>query len=1503
MYGLNFLILQMAEPTKTIQNIFNNQCNIDDLISSAHLLLGSNDEKIVHDFLEIGHLPMVNRLICKADKVNEWFHLLHRLILQTNFNVYSLIKQRVLRYEDKALFQTISGNNVISLSYNEVWEIVQSIGSFFHSNLKDNNTVGILTPNNINGVLIDLACLAYGIRVVPIPINVSPDHLNYVLNHAEITHLFTGSDQARELLAKAKRSLSELNSIQIDNNGEWQAFLDICKNFSIINAPTKDNQSLATIMYTSGTTDNPKGIIFNHENIISKRFARALALPEIGPRDRFLCYLPLYHTFGRWFEMMGAIFWGTTYTFTESTSFKTLLRDFKTAQPSVFISIPKRWIQIQEQVAASISIEESSDEEITKVTVAITGGKLKWGLSAAGYLDPDIFKFFHQNGINLLSGYGMTEATGGITMTPPNDYMINSVGKRLPGIELKLGNDYELLMRGPYVTSGYYKDANESPHTDGWLHSGDIFKEKKGHYFIVDRKKEIYKNSRGQTISPQKIENLFQDFEAIHSVFLVGDGKEFNTLLLYPDPENNILDLPAMTSEEIRTYFSSLVFSVNTFLPSYERIVNYAIISRNFDHDHNELTPKNTYRRKNILKHFADIIHPMYEKNYISLIQRNYEIQIPNWLLREKRLTRSDIRWDGKSIREYDLADGLVLKWTKSALTIGDFSYHTTDTTINFEKLLKDPTLWLGNSTLTDFIGEVGFRVISFEPYHSLSVNHLKLPFNQKDRAGAKHITLPEGKQTLASLHLATENLFQKDNQLIKSSLDHFKEGLNSENYQTMIQDQLLRLQAHPNHNIWRWAFEILIPYISGKMFANLYRQSILNGQADAIASLDSTFLKSHHLKSILECLTQLRESIKIAKKDELLAVGLISFIAELGIKNPQYFVQIRGELTLWMLVSQKQKLAKLARTNRSILINEFRSWITNGQSEADFNWNPILQFDQNIPNKLRTRIEQTIRETTLIRESTFIFSKGSRIQLNDIANEGVWVSFLGKGNGKHVVRVLVQLKDGKAYNFVININEDLEVAQFKMETNWLISMGSSIQKHRLVEDFGAFWPERQVYTEEYIPGETVLQFLERKQDEISTGAYPDRWQMQWLHFIWNGAAAYFEFWKRTGCTRMVADASPKNVMIPEFDYYVGTRLVSISGRKKVTSLKNVLLSFYEDFILKTEKRFPGLKKMADWEILFTVTLEVFGTKIGSKLLRSIKITNIDHDFSPKRVKQFLAEVESTGLLRKQVVFASLRYQRWLDLNPEATHKARGIIIQDLYKDYKLQSLIERSPETRIRFFLMTAFKDSNLDLLKRLNDIMIQMRSGSILEKNLETNLHYIHDEIDLTDAEKYFLTRLVFEHVGAADYAELITRDVGKKGRLDLVVFIENKDSQSFKIRPPFHPKEVARFHKLLLEAKLDVQFESRHDFLFIMDKKDHLAGGVFWKKTGPRIAHLEKIAIAPHYQNSYLSIRLAEELFNRLKLKKFEFLTVGFFQSGLFYKLGFEIDQKFSGLVKRL
>ena len=188
--------------------------------------------------------------------------------------------------------------------------------------------VVILTHNQLNGVLVDLACLSFGIRVIPIPLNATPEHISYILAHGEITHIFVGGKTGGRLWNEAQDGKS-VEVVTLDNNeslkgniNTWDHFLE--QGDGVIDFDTDDSlnkvdmEHIQTIMYTSGTTANPKGIVFNQMNIISKRFARALALPNIGSNDIFLCYLPLFHTFGRYFELMGSIFWGASYSFAES---------------------------------------------------------------------------------------------------------------------------------------------------------------------------------------------------------------------------------------------------------------------------------------------------------------------------------------------------------------------------------------------------------------------------------------------------------------------------------------------------------------------------------------------------------------------------------------------------------------------------------------------------------------------------------------------------------------------------------------------------------------------------------------------------------------------------------------------------------------------------------------------------------------------------------------------------------------------------------------------------------------------------------------------------------------------------------------------------------------------------------------------------------------------------------------------------------------------------------
>ncbi|MEE9190636.1 MAG: AMP-binding protein, partial [Candidatus Neomarinimicrobiota bacterium] len=883
----------------------------------TELSIGKSDPREIHTFLEVCHLPHVNQLFSDPKHHNQWLAIIQLLSTRSSYNFGNVFFQRAERQPYKNCFKLIKGSGFEEVSYKAAWAEVTAIGKSINDWIKNTHkyVIGIFTPNSYHGALVDLSCLSFGYVNVPIPANTSPVHLKYILNHARITHLFVDGNSQIDLVQQIQKTRPDLRITHLSNRGKripgsmsWSQFMELSTNVDSDDLYRRmyecEMAALATIMYTSGTTANPKGIFFTQNNIISKRFARALALPHINSDDIFLAYLPLYHTFGRFLELLGTIFWGATYCFAPSPSFKSLLRNFKQVKPSVFISIPKRWSQLYEYTASRIPLESTSAKKIKDTVEYITGGNLQTGLSAAGYLDPEVFLFFQRNGIELLSGYGMTEATGGILMTPMSDYHIDSVGKPLPGIEVKLADDGEMLIRGPYVSDYYYDDPVEPTHQNDWFHTGDIFNIKKDHYYIIDRKKEIYKNNRGQTIAPQKIENMFQDFDAIQSAFLVGDGREYNTLLIYQNQQFTVSDL-GDSEDSNEVYFRSLIQSVNSFLAPYERIVNFTLVNRDFSLELGERTPKKTYKRNQVLKNFKTLVEPMYEKDYVLLIHLDKEIRIPKWLLREKGIIQSDLIWDGSQITVRNTTGGLPVRWHKDQILVGDFKYWFSDQTLTLQSILNSPDQWLGNHSLVEFVGSSIFRIKDYESalLIQLDIKSLNESSFQPggDTLNRLKKSLKKNDFSLENLHLAASCFTLPQDDQLTIPLEYINKAVSGgpDEFRQVAINLLLRMRGHHSSDVCLKVLDYLTPNIDGEQFIGILADTYQNrGRKDSFEDLGLNIrrLRKTHFTSILTYLQDLRKmSRKLSDWQISLVQILLQIIAAYGISHPISFIWARA--------------------------------------------------------------------------------------------------------------------------------------------------------------------------------------------------------------------------------------------------------------------------------------------------------------------------------------------------------------------------------------------------------------------------------------------------------------------------------------------------------------------------------------------------------------------------------------------------------------------------------
>ena len=1496
-------------------------------------ILASGSPELQFTLLEQGWEPVFTELIKASHLSDAWFDLEMNLIRALNYTPGLLFRRRCEQLGKKSLFRFRSGREWQKLSWSAVRTTVEHLAAGLIDLVGSTKTrVAIFSENRLEVAYTDIMCLSYGFVNVPIQPAAPPAQIEYILQHAEIEVIFVADSQQLKTIENLHGSLPGLKHI-VTYNDTVSPNPNVHSFRNLLTPPNLEEtmhwlegvrlsvnlDDIASIMYTSGTTGYPKGIVFTYANIISKRFARSLAF-NLGGEDRFLCFLPLFHTFGRFLELWGSIFWGAEYTFSSGKGSHSLLEDLRTIQPSVLISIPKRWQDIYEAIAARVDLIQADWESIHEVMQAVTGGNLRWGLSAAGYLPPEIFKFFQSHGLQLHSGYGMTEATGGITMTPTGGYLENSVGSPLPGMEIKLAEDGELWIRGAYVSTQYWKPELPEERPQGWFTTGDIFQPLgNGQLEIIDRKKEIYKNDKGQTVAPQKIENMFRDFDSIQQLFIVGDHRPYNTALIRVNRKNDeIRVIQKEPHQALRDYIGTMIHSVNSFLAPFERIVNFRLIDREFTKEMGELTEKGTYKRSTILEHFKDEIEDLYETHYKPYLIQGLEVQIPNWVFLQRGWTRNDLEVSGATLRHRNRRYTLTIQRQGEALRIGSFYYQFSEKVLQFDDFIRQPAYCIGNRELEIFL--------DYANLHIKEIN--KAPLWLPGKWEPSTYDAEERTQFETAIQQAQE---QGDNslealkpiiRLIYSESLHPSQGafrllariysVGDESLRNIIRYAFLRLIRSDDLDQSRFAVQQVVALYPANELEKLVYYAFdtkLLFPLDA-APADWSNINVHKVNLASDFLKWLAQQHQLSQEPTIMIQNIVGILLSWSRHQPRFFAKIRTTLiSAVMALPLHSQLRSLILEAYAGILADFATAMAGSQlqggsttqDELTAVWESLLLFDESVREDHRRRIFGSFVNTSFFNESMYLFFDGTHLPLKSIPPQGIWINLLGAAHGKTVYRATIQGKD-RSYKFAIDLNDDLTEDQLRTELFWLLACGRDQRQKQLVETIGSYQQTYDLWSEEFISGLTARQYLQKA---VWAGASEDLPAPEhiWPHFVWTGVYTYTSFWKRTRVKKRLKVPSPGKIIIPVHDYYTGGRLVSISDIQDSPGSLEFLENLEAAMVRHTEAAFPEFNLKAETDIIYAAIREALGQKHSPAFFEEILADPALNAQRQQDLERYLEQAHSIGFVCKAVYFANRRYHRWITLNQGATLDAKAHFLKGLYQDYNIAAMETEYPDARVQLFARTVFSEADDPTRQYLTTLAANLRQRSLDGRSLQSEISQYLSRTELDEFQAFFLKRLAFPALPPSDDIELIATRSTSLDDIEVMISRHDQKGGSYRIRKAMHPREIMQLQQLFIKASMSVNFSQEHHYLVALNQKERVIGGIFFLDQSNDLVYMDKVVVSEAYRRTGVSRGILEEFFNRMRSAGKKMIITGFLHPGYFYKFGFQIEKDQGGLVKYL
>ncbi|MCP4134715.1 MAG: long-chain fatty acid--CoA ligase [bacterium] len=590
-----------------------------------------------------------------------------------------VFKERAQRYGSRIAVEKKLNGKWISASWEEYYAAAAYAGMGLRSlGIDSGDRVAILSENRLEWIYSDMGALGIGACVIPVYTTLTAEEVGYILNDSGTKVIILENAMQLKKILEILDTCPFLKHIIVMNDEDetlptvmtFDKLIDLGKHeyqqdpslFEKLSAGVEPEQ-IATIVYTSGTTGHPKGVMLSHGNIISVIKSLHAVEPHYATdEDQTVPFLPLSHVFervaGHWYGMYVGI------TASYAQSIETLLDDFLEKKPTIILAVPrvceKVYQRIIEKVNAAPAFQKlvfywghrvgnkiSACREIKqqpsillrwkyKIAYKLVfrnlmdalGGRVRWMTASGASTGEKIIRFFNGAGIMVIQGYGMTECCAPATMQNVAHYKIGSTGEPIPGMDIKIAVDGEILLKGDNVFKGYWnmeKETGEVFTHDGYLKSGDLgCFDDNGFLYITGRKKDLIITSGGKNIAPQKIEDLFKSNPLFSQFIVVGEGRKYLSALCninielaqkiaaekkipFEEPEE------LLRNREFLEIIGKHVDELNLHLARYETIKKIRVVVDEFSQETGELTPSLKVKRNIVHDKYKDLIDSMYE--------------------------------------------------------------------------------------------------------------------------------------------------------------------------------------------------------------------------------------------------------------------------------------------------------------------------------------------------------------------------------------------------------------------------------------------------------------------------------------------------------------------------------------------------------------------------------------------------------------------------------------------------------------------------------------------------------------------------------------------------------------------------------------------------------------------------------------------------------------------------------------------------------------------------